>query len=289
MYKYYLFFMVLCFVSCDCKDQKSDAIKEPFVSFMIKNILIGEEFSLPSYQPLKDMKGNTYTLDSILKKPFLFFRFSEYNCEMCIQSEIDLINKLDSHNMIIGLASYKNSRTLAIAKEKYNIQFPIYQLSYEESQLTLPFSLEGNGTPYLFFINTDFKAKHIFIPSKELPEISTQYYMQIFDLIKYATTEPLLFEFKEVDLGDIQINQTQKIEFEYTNRTSDSLLIESVDVSCDCLVSHWDKNSLEKNKTSKLTISFIPNSLGYTIKKIVISYNQSKKPIQLMIKANVIN
>ncbi|GAB6011914.1 DUF1573 domain-containing protein [Viscerimonas tarda] len=237
---------------------------------------------------LKDIDGNIHTIDSIFKKPSLVIRFSERNCEVCIKSEIELIDKSNIRNNVVGLASYSTSRALKLAKEKYNIQFPIYFLPFGESLDLLPNSMEEYGNPYLFLMSTNFHAKHVFFPSKEFPAISKKYYADIYYLLnnKYLGSE--IFNESLVDLGTIKKYKTQKISFKYTNTSSIPLVIENVNSSCGCTIPQWDKAALKENESSELIVLFTPETSGYNSKIIMVSHNQSKHPIRLIFKANVI-
>lgn len=257
------------------------------VDFIINNVIIPEEFSFPFYYALKDENGNIHTVDSIFTEPLLVFRFCENNCELCIQSELNVIRKTMRNENIIGLASYNTLRSLRLAKEKFNIDFPVFFLPRQESELVLPNSLEKTGMPYLFFMNTNYQAKHIFLPDKQYPDVSTRYYNVISHTLNLHQTNPEIFDEKVIDLGIVKVHKLREIKFQYTNKLSEPLIIHDVRTSCGCSVPQWNKKPLEKNESSVLTVLFTPESLGYNSKTIMVSHNQSENPVQLFFKAMV--
>ena len=277
-------FIIVLVISC--KTDNTNKVEPDYGKFTVMNIFQSEGFSFPFYYPLTDINGTKCRLDSILKKSKLIFRFSELNCELCIRSEIDLMNKLNLSNHVIGFASYSNIRMLKLAQKKYNIQFPIYFLSLG-SNGALPEDKESLGRPYLFLMNTDFRAKYLFFPSIQHPIVSEVYYKEILYLLDHNNSNEDFFDEKMIDLGTISKGKTYKAKFKYTNKTPDLLIIENINTSCGCTVPRWDKKPLKEEESSELVISFTPETLGYNSKFIMVSFNKYKHPVRLIIKANV--
>lgn len=273
------------FYMTGCKKVDDNKVKFDYAEFMAMNLFQTEEFSLVPYSLLRDTEGYEYRLDSILKRPKLIFRFSGHNCEACIVSEFDLINKLNISQNVIGFASYDNIRILKLAKMKYNIQFPIYYLPFGQDML--PEKKEELERPYLFIMGPELHAKHILFPSIRHPEISKKYYQEVSLLLNDSAINEDVFPQKIIDLGTITKGKTYKAQFEYSNNTLGPLVIKDVKSSCGCTVPHWDKKPLEKNNSSELTVLFTPEVSGYNSKLIMVSHNKSKYPLRLILKANV--
>lgn len=269
-----------------CKKVNGDKIVSDYKEFMAMNLFQTEEFTLLPYYPVKDIEGCMHRLDSILKRPKLVFRFSGHNCETCIASEVDLINKLNLSEHVIGFASYDNLRMLKLAKFKHNIQFPIYYLPFGH-ECILPESKEKLERPYLFMMGPELRAKHILFPSIRHPEMSDKYYQEVSFLLNDSLVNENLFLEKMVDLGTVLKGKTYKAIFEYSNNTFGPLVIEDVKASCGCTVPQWDRKPLEMGKSSKLTVLFTPETSGYNSKFIMVSLNKSTYPIRLILKANV--
>lgn len=145
-----------------CCQAEKDKYEFNYAEFMSMNIFHSEEFAIAPYAILNDMHGKPCRIDSILKKPKLIFRFGERNCELCIESEVKLINELGLTNHIVGFADYSNNRMIQLAKEKYKIQFPIYYLPKGEESL-IPKVKDEIERPYLFMMGTDFRAQYIYL------------------------------------------------------------------------------------------------------------------------------
>lgn len=267
-------------------EKKQDKYESNYAEFMSMNIFHSEEFAIAPYAILNDMHGKPCRIDSILKKPKLIFRFGERNRELCIESEVKLINELGLTSHIVGFADYSNNRMIQLAKEKYKIQFPIYYLPKGAESL-IPKVKDEIERPYLFLMATDYRAKYIFYPSVGFPEMSRKYYHEIGRLFNDHSLNENFFEEKIVDMGNIIKGKTYNVSFKYVNKTPGPLLIEDIRPSCGCAVPQWDKIPIRENKSSELVISFTPETLGYNSKTIMVTHNKSKHPVRLIIKANV--
>ena len=284
MIKKNLFFIVLILIGCNRSDKTVTTVN--YTNFIVRNIIESDNFTLPSYYKLKDEQGNGHSIDSIFINPLLVFRFSELNCEYCIKTEIELINKLKCRNKIIGLATFSNNRLLLMAKKKYNINFPVYSIPFQDCDL-LPEILEEDGNPYLFVMSSNMQSKHVFLPDKIFPEISMEYYNAICNILDDKKSDIQIFNNNLIDIGTIKNHEVQEIKFKYTNSSSENLIINDVKVSCGCTVPHWEKKPLKEKESSALTVLFTPETLGYNSKIVMVYHNQSKDPVKLIFKANV--
>lgn len=279
----------VCIASCAKGGKENVDLPKHIVDYMISTISHAEEISLPPYYLLKDTDGKTWRIDSIFAKPRLVFRFSEFCCDNCINSSVELINKSDIRNNIIGFASYNNARMLRMAKKKYNISFPVYLIPMNDSEM-LSEQNEKSGVPYLFLLDNELKGRYFFSPLQQYPEFLQEYLAQFSIRFKEKKEEDAeIFSRKNKDLGTVVKGQKYEMNFEYTNTTNGLLVINEVKTSCGCLVSQWDKTPLPPGKTANLVIEFTPESLGYTSKAIVVSHNQSSYPTRLKIRADVVN
>lgn len=276
---------MLLLMSCKA-EQKQDKYEFNYTEFISMNIFHSEEFAIAPYAILNDMHGKPCRIDSIFKKPKLIFRFGERNCELCIESEVKLINELGLTNQIIGFADYSNNRMIQLAKEKYKIQFPIYYLPKGTESL-IPKVKDEIERPYLFLLGTDYRAKYIFYPSNSFPEMSQKYYHEIGRLLNSQNLNENIFEENTIDMGNIIQGKTYNVRFKYVNKTSGPLFIEDIRPSCGCAVPQWDKIPIRENESSDIVISFTPDTKGYNSKIIMVFHNKSKHPVRLIIKANV--
>lgn len=125
------------------------------------------------------------------------------------------------------------------------------------------------------------------MPDKQFPDISMKYHRAISDKLNSNISKIPVFENITIDIGTIKNGQPQEIRFKYTNHSINPLIITDVKTSCGCTMPQWDKNPLDINKSSELTIRFTPDSPGRNSKTIMVFHNQSKEPVKLFFKANV--
>lgn len=281
---YFLCMACLCFFSC-----KQETGSDKMANVVMNQLMVCENFNVSPYQPLKDTHGNSGRIDSlVLKEPVLFFRFSQQDCEDCIRNEIELIRTSGIQDYVIGLATYENLRMIIGAIQKYNISFPVYFITYNDASLMFPPSIEDVGRPFLFLLDTDFKAKHVYMPEKNMPKLSISYYRQLLKKIKGEDAENNIFESRMIDIGEVKKGELQKITYRYRNRKNEPFSIKNIESACDCSIPHWDEKALKEYESAELVVFFTPEQLGYNVKSLLIYHNQSDVPVWLFFKANVV-
>lgn len=281
--------IMIIFIIIGCFDKKEETKQfDNIADYMLMNMLQMKEFDIPPYYCLKDINGKQCRVDSILKKAELIFRFSEVNCDNCIESCINQMNELGINDNIIGLATYNNIRMLRYVKTKYDIQFPVYFLPFIDQNL-LSDSKEKSGYPYFFLLDMDFRSRYLFSPSRQYLEISKEYLNRISKMLREKEDNHFdIFKSMNKDLGTISKGQKYKVDFEYFNKTTDLLIINDVKSSCGCVITKWNKEPLLPQKSAKLIVDFMPDNLGYTSKTVMVSHNKSNHPVRLIIRANVV-
>ena len=277
---------MVCWLLSACNQNKKEIEQEraDLRDYMLMNIFQYEEFSFLPYNVVKDMKGKLIRMDSIFKTPKLVFRFSQSNCDMCIENEIKHLKNLDMGENVIGLAN--NIRMVKLAKQKYQIHFPIYFLPPSLNNPILPRAKEEAGMPYLFYVDQYLRAHYLFTPSKQFPEISRQYLAEI-KTLKNNNEKVVLFDSLHIDLGKIEKGKTYQTKFTYVNRSDKPLVIKEIKTSCGCMVSTWCKEPLTIGKSANLIIKFTPDTPGYNSKAIMVYHNLSSFPIHLRVTADV--
>jgi len=137
--------------------------------------------SLPLDIPLINVAAeDTTTIESLVGgTPKLVFRYSELNCMQCVDQEVanikSLAQEIGKEHIIIA-ATYDSIRDLFLFKRINNLEFPVYKLPDEGFRLPL----DQANVPFLFMIDEEFQSKLVFVPEKNLPSMSEQYY----DIIK---------------------------------------------------------------------------------------------------------
>ncbi|RKO72586.1 hypothetical protein D7322_07270 [Sphingobacterium puteale] len=78
------------------------------------------------------------------------------------------------------LASYQDTRSLRIFLDEYKINENIYVI--DEGALNIP--IETYHFPYFFTLDNKFELNNVFLPSKEIPELSSEYLKSIIKIEK---------------------------------------------------------------------------------------------------------
>lgn len=137
-----------------------------FLQYQSENVLINNFHC-------ENIMGNKESIKYYLSdKPKLFFRFSEYHCNTCVERALDvLLNNIDSigRSNVIILSSYKSIRVLRAYLKQQNIDLLI--LNAENIELPI----EKFDTPYFFLMSSSMKTECLFIPIKEIPNYSQTY------------------------------------------------------------------------------------------------------------------
>jgi hypothetical protein len=134
--------------------------------YKIENKLLNEVL-------LFDSDDDTLKLSSLTSEaPLFIVRFSEHNCNPCIDTLITFIKRglLENYaDNIIFLVSFENKRRLTIFKEKYQISSNIL--------LTNPYELylDRNGIPYIFKLDSSLIPQSIFFFDANNPGLTTDY------------------------------------------------------------------------------------------------------------------
>lgn len=106
--------------------------------------------------------------------PKIIFRFTDNNCMACIDSQMMLISKhvelFRSENILL-LVSARVKRDIMIKLKQFNIDNQVYFISHING-----IELEGYNTPYYFVIDEDCVMNLVFIPSKEIPLLTENYF-----------------------------------------------------------------------------------------------------------------
>ncbi|MEN7549827.1 hypothetical protein AAG747_18020 [Rapidithrix thailandica] len=150
------------------------------IRYNLKNQLENEGIKLDSNLNLTHFKSKkTLNIKEVLHEKKLFFRISNKHCDICIKQELLNLKSLSDstgiQNICIIATSYEE-RTLHFLLKEYQIPFPVYTLT--EKQLSfLP--LEQHFLPYIFIAETNLIMHSVFVPTKELPFLSKEYYLGI--------------------------------------------------------------------------------------------------------------
>jgi hypothetical protein len=119
-----------------------------------------------------DSQLNPLPLSTLIKEKTIFFRYTlGSNNQEAVDSTLKYIDQLN-HQNIVTLVSAENSRyfKFKIRSEEKSVG-NIYFI--EKPGFNLP--IEKRGLPFLFTTSLDLKIANVYVPRKEIPEVTRKY------------------------------------------------------------------------------------------------------------------
>lgn len=121
--------------------------------------------------------GDSIALSQLKKKKnTLVLRYSYLNCRSCVDNAIarllEFTNQNDDIDVLL-LGSYQNNKDLKIFKQINKNVANVYMIKH----LEVP--IEDENIPYLFILDEDMQILDLFIPRKEIPELTREYLEKI--------------------------------------------------------------------------------------------------------------
>ncbi|MFT3749317.1 MAG: hypothetical protein QM768_13410 [Agriterribacter sp.] len=184
--KYYTnFFLLMPFFSCTRQVNNTDheffkKILETEASYLQYSIHDnGSKFVLNTDDPssLRTEDDIHLTINEFSEeiKGKLIFRFTELNCETCVDATLSSMKRIMGNDQlrksVIILTSYKFNAYYKDWKRSNNIEFDIYNLG----DIKLPLLSESLVRPYLFYLDDSLKIQNVFFPIKEYAYSTDQY------------------------------------------------------------------------------------------------------------------
>ncbi len=153
---------------------------------MLKDKALMHSFGNGKFVPynsrLSNIKeGDTLSLKRIVgNRPKLIFWFTNNHCTDCIHQELDKIEKLKSKlgdDNILVIANFHNERDLRVLALKYDLMSSFYK---EIDPLKTSDIVDY---PHLFTLDQKLQVENFFVPSKEFPTLSDEYYLGIIEKV----------------------------------------------------------------------------------------------------------
>lgn len=116
---------------------------------------------------------STFKIDK-LKFPLLVYRFSELNCSSCVESALKITSDFfrDKYaERVLFLIDGRNQKYLDQFMRLNKIKNIMLSLRLNE----LPLSAENSSQPYMFVLNSENTAHHIFFPDKQNDHQTEEY------------------------------------------------------------------------------------------------------------------
>ncbi|WP_019541462.1 DUF1573 domain-containing protein [Proteiniphilum acetatigenes] len=275
--KFYVLFILVAIISCKRGDQEYSTPRDlpgntdQYSLFVLDNVF-ENELRFPSEYRIMNSEGNLVPLKSLLNTPKIVIRLHESYCESCIVEQIQIINSSLQHpqNTIIGLATYNNIRKFRILLSKYKIEFPVYFIPYNDTSQLFSAISKQDYLPFYFLIDTDLNSRYIFHPDTNFPKITMNYLKrsEVFLLEEQQFLHPLYIDKKDLSIDNALLDNTYDIALHYKNITSENVLIDSINVSCDCLQVISYDSSIKPKEEGKLVLKYKPANIGFDQQEI---------------------
>jgi len=165
-----------------CRQELTSAVESIDIN---EHILINRELNtikniglqINTKQMVSDEKGSKRSIVGLLNdSPKIIFRYSELNCQLCIEDEIQILKKyIDAigFDNILFFSTYNTTRDLFLFKRMNQLQdFEIYNL--KEEKLNIP--VDSLNIPYVFVVDSFGNVFMLHIPERTKPEYSEQFY-----------------------------------------------------------------------------------------------------------------
>ena len=153
-----------------------------FLNQLMANIeLIYEngDFIISQQTKVFDEDKNEILLRDLIKgNNKIIFRYSQLGCMACVDKElkrIDNLAKKIGYDKIIVLATYFSNRDLYSYKRVNDIKVEMYNIPIGSFHN----DIEKLKIPYIFIVNKTLEIKSLFIPRKDIPQLTEEYYKYI--------------------------------------------------------------------------------------------------------------
>ena len=159
-------------------DKKQNNIEHPLLNTIINNTLfsygLANDISI-SGGDFFDTEGKQIPIDSIQSKlPLLIYRYSITTCDLCVNSNLFIINSLEKDilDKILILVSFNNDRERKVYFMNNSFAGSIYE--YKDNSGSLA-DIDQLSYPYFFVLDRDFNLNKIFLPVDGFKGLTTMY------------------------------------------------------------------------------------------------------------------
>lgn len=118
----------------------------------------------------------------VSNKPLLLYRYVDINCSTCFGMEIRTLQDefVDTSKFVNILYSYKMDFDFNVFIRINQICFPWYRIDSDAFE----WKIEEYASSYYFVLYPSMKVSHFFVPDKNFPEYSKQYFQDVKKLIE---------------------------------------------------------------------------------------------------------
>ncbi len=102
-------------------------------------------------------------------------------------------------------------------------------------------------------------------------------------------TESLKFEETTHSFGKVKQNEPVSVEFAFSNTSAKSVIIEDATAECGCTKPEFPPRPIAPGKTGVIKVTYDSKTMGAFTKKITVKLVNITKPIELLIKGEVVS
>ena len=137
---------------------------------------------ITNYQKSKDI-----FIDSINNKtPLLFYRYSQFICDGCVQDDLDLLDSLVAKigkEHILVLPAFPNNKENRLRLRNRLAKFNFINIPIED--FDIPLECNSNlQKRYFAYINKDRIIEFVFFPEREKPQLTKHFFSEIKEKLK---------------------------------------------------------------------------------------------------------
>lgn len=153
------------------------SLKNEHYARMIGWLQQSNQIHVSPNQKLMKENGDSIVLSNLVGvKPKLVFKYSELNCNICVDAQLVFLKKFIENfgeENLIMISSYKFNNNIFRFKVLNKIENEIFNIDFMNS------SLDNLNAPYYFILDNTFTPKMMFIPEKTFPEDTEAYFKKI--------------------------------------------------------------------------------------------------------------
>ena len=105
--------------------------------------------------------------------------------------------------------------------------------------------------------------------------------------IKNDGGSSLVWKTEEIDLGKIPQGKPVTVQFEFTNKGKEPVIISNVTTSCGCTVADYSKKPIPVNEKSTITATYNAANIGVFTKAVTVTFANNETKV-LNLKGTVV-
>jgi len=288
--------LIVSFVCLSCQNKQTKEIETIITEMQ------GKVIKFP-----KSLKSTTTENNLLLNdkyKMVVYFDTTGCNeCKMRFRDWIDIIeythDSLPNLSLIFIVSPKKgDSKEVVFLINKYKVKYPFFIDSLNQFEVLNKLPKEHRF--HTFLINRQNKIVLIGSPigNDKMWNLHKDYVRNRIKISKVVSDSESSSDNKmckqieifhdSVNLGRFSFQSTKYASFQIKNKDKQSLIIQTVNTSCGCMVAKYDKKPISQGKITTVVLEYKPSSLGYFSKTADVVCNVPEGLVVLKISGEVV-